>query len=161
MARGPHLFSPSVQSTLWSYQSYSNTKFAQGKNRKVQKGTAASVTTRNMLASYMDSSESGDEEEQHFANYAQAYAQMEFVGPFARTMVQSAKPEQSRADYLGLPALRLSNKKRTQISEQLLRPMIEMEDDREPTMPSQPSLVDSTALFGETSGTPDLALLKR
>jgi hypothetical protein len=71
MARGPLLFSPSVQSTLWSYQSNSNTKLVQGKNRKVQKGTAASGATRNMPASYMDSSESesGDEEEEHFANY--------------------------------------------------------------------------------------------
>jgi hypothetical protein len=160
MARGPLLFSPSVQPTLWSYQSNSNTKLAQGKNRKVQKGTAASGAARNMPASYMDSSESGDEEEEHFANYAQACDQMEFVGPFARTVVQSAKPEQSQVDYFGLPVLRLSCKKRTQISEQLLRPMIEMEYDRKPTIPSQPSLVDSTALFGETSGTPDLALLQ-
>eukprot|EP00291_Cryptomonas_curvata_P005706 CAMPEP_0172198582 /NCGR_PEP_ID=MMETSP1050-20130122/28172_1 /TAXON_ID=233186 /ORGANISM="Cryptomonas curvata, Strain CCAP979/52" /LENGTH=568 /DNA_ID=CAMNT_0012875429 /DNA_START=342 /DNA_END=2048 /DNA_ORIENTATION=- len=160
MARGPHPFSSSVQSTLWSCQGYSNTKFAQGKNLMVQKGTAASSATQNMPPSYMDSSETGDEEK-HFANYAQACNQVEaFVVPFACTMVQSAKPEQSQADYFGLPALRLSNKKRTQISEQLLRLMIEMEYDREPTIPSQPSLVDSTALFGETSGTPDLALLQ-
>jgi hypothetical protein len=57
-----------------------------------------------MPASYMDSSESGDEEEQHFAHYAQACNQMEFVGPFTRTIVQTAKPEQARADYLGLSA---------------------------------------------------------
>ncbi len=81
-------------------------------------------------------------------------------GHFSRTVVKSAKPEQSQVDYFVLPVLRLSYKKRTQISEQLLRPMIEMEDDHEPTIPSQPSLVDSTALFGETSGTPDLALLQ-
>jgi hypothetical protein len=87
MARGPLLLSPSVQSTLWSYHCYGNTNFAQGKNHKVQNGTAASVTTRNMPASYMDPSEYGDEEEQHFANYAQACNQMEFVGPFTRTMV--------------------------------------------------------------------------
>ena len=60
MARGQLLFSPSVQSTLWSYQSNSNTKLVQGNNRKVQKGTAASGATRNMPASYMDFSESGD-----------------------------------------------------------------------------------------------------
>jgi hypothetical protein len=114
-----------------------------------------------MPASYMDSSESGDEADEDFANHAQACDQMEFVGPFARTVVQSAKQEQSLVDYFGPPVLRLSQayKKRTQISE-LLRPMIEMEDDREPTIPSQPSLVDSTALFGKTSGTPDLALLQ-
>ncbi len=115
MARGALLLSTSVQSTLRSYQGYSNTKIAQGKNRKVQKGIAASVTTRNMPASYMDSSEPGDEEEQHFSNYAQACNQMEFVGPFTSTMVQSAKPQQSHADYLGLSASRLTNKKRTQI----------------------------------------------
>jgi hypothetical protein len=60
MAWGPLLFSPSVQSTLWSYQINSNTKLVQGNNRKVQKGTAASGATRNMPASYMDFSESGD-----------------------------------------------------------------------------------------------------
>jgi hypothetical protein len=38
--------------------------------------------------------------------------------------------------------------------------MIETEYDREQTIPSQPSLVDSTALFSETSGMPDLALLQ-
>ena len=47
-----------------------------------------------MPASYMDSSESGNDEEEHFANDAQACDQMEFVGPFARTVVQSAKLEQ-------------------------------------------------------------------
>ena len=166
MARGPHLLSPSVQSTLWSYQGYSNTKFAQGKNRKVQKGTAASSATRNMHPSYMDSSESGDAEKEHFANFAEECNQVGFIWPFARTMVQSAKPEQSSADYLGLSALCLSNKKRTQISEQLLRQMVEANNDRESTVQSQLSLVDSIALFGVTSvrvavtGTPDLAQLQ-
>ena len=101
MARGPLLFSPSVQPTLWSYQSNSNTKLAQGKNRKVQRGTAASGANRNMPASFVDSSDSGDEEEEHFANYVQECDQMEFVGPFACTAVQSAKPEQSQVDYSG------------------------------------------------------------
>ncbi len=58
----------------------------------------------------MDCSESGDEEEERFANYAQACDQMEFVLPFARTVVQSAKQEQSQMDYFGLPVLRLSCK---------------------------------------------------
>jgi hypothetical protein len=69
-----------------------------------------------MPASYMDSSESGDEEEHGeeerlgmslgmrrsvwggaaFAHYAQACNQMEFVGPLTRTMVQTAKPEPAR-----------------------------------------------------------------
>ena len=127
-------------------QGKAHAAFAQGKNRKVQKGNAASAATQNMPALYMSSSESEhDQEEVHFANYAQAcdpfptFARVDsIVGPFARTVVQSARPEQSRADYLGLSAPRLSNKKRTQISEQLLRPMIEMEDDRDPTIPSQP-----------------------
>jgi hypothetical protein len=65
MAWGQLLFSPSVQPTLWSYQSNCKTKITQGKNRKVQKGTAASGATLNMPTSYMDSSESGDEEEEH------------------------------------------------------------------------------------------------
>ena len=166
MARGPLLLSPSVQPTLWSFRGYCNTNLAQGKNRKVQKGTVVSVTTRNMPASYMDPSESEDEEEKHFANYAQACNQMGFVGSFTRTMVHSAKPEQSSADYLGLSAQRLSNKKRTQISEQLLRQMVEASNDRGSTVQSQLSLVDSTALFGMTSvrvavtGTPDLAPLE-
>ncbi len=158
MARGPLLRTY----PLYGYQGYCNTKIAQGKNHKVPKGIAAAVTTRNMPASYMDPSEFGDEE----ANYAQACNQMEFVGPFTRTMVHSAKPEQSRADYLGLSAQRLSNKKRTQISEQLLRQMVEANNDSESTVQSKLSLVDSTALFGMTcvrvavTGTPHLALTK-
>jgi hypothetical protein len=108
-----------------------------------------------MPASYMDFSGSGDDEEEHFANYARAFDQIELVGPIARTVVQSAKPEQSQVDYFGLPALRLSYKKRAQISEQHLRQMVES------TAPSQLSLVDSTPLFGVTyirvavTGTPD------
>ena len=50
----PLLLSPSVQPTLWSYQDYGNTEIAHGKNHRVQKGIAASVTPRNMPASYMD-----------------------------------------------------------------------------------------------------------
>ncbi len=84
-------------------------------------GTAASGTTRNMPASYMDSRESGDDEEEHFANYVQACDQIEFVRPFVRTVVQSAITEKSQVDYFGLPMIRLAYKKRTQISEQLLR----------------------------------------
>jgi hypothetical protein len=72
----------------------------------------------------MSSDASEHEEEVHFANYAQAcvpfpvFDRVEsLVGPFARKVVQSAKPDQSRADYLGLSAQRLSNKKRTQNTE--------------------------------------------
>ncbi len=56
--------------------------------------------------------------------------------------------------------------KRTQISEQLLRQMVEASNDRESTVQSELSLVDDTALFGMTSvrvavtGTPDLAPLE-
>jgi hypothetical protein len=93
---------------------------------------------------------------------------MEFVRPFARTVVQSAKPEQSQADNFGLPALCLSNKKCMHISEQHLRQMVAVEHYGESTALSQLFLVDSTALFAVTysrccvavTGTPDLAPLQ-
>jgi hypothetical protein len=44
MARGPFLFSPSFQSTLWSYQSNSNTKIAQGK--RFRRGLLLQAQTR-------------------------------------------------------------------------------------------------------------------
>jgi hypothetical protein len=67
---------------------------------------------------------------------------------------------------LCLPVLCLSYKKRTQISEQHLRQMVEADHDRESTAPSQISVIDSTALICVTyirvavTGTPDLAPLQ-
>ena len=85
------------------------------------------------------------EEEVHFANYAHAcepfpvFTRVEsIVGPFVRKVVQSARPDQSRADYLGLSAHRLSNKKRTQITEQLLSKDIELDNGLAYPMQSPP-----------------------
>jgi hypothetical protein len=94
---------------------------AHGKNHKAQKG-AAPHATRPMPSSsgYMCSSEEEQSgEEVHFANYVQACDQVptsthveSSIGPFNRTVVQSAKPRQYLRDYFGLSAQRLSNKKR-------------------------------------------------
>ena len=92
---------------------------AQGKNHKAQKGAAVQAT-RPIPSSYMGSSEEEQsDEEVHFANYARVcdpvptFTRAESIlGPFQRTVVQSAKPKQSLQDYFGLSAQRLSNKKR-------------------------------------------------
>ena len=89
-----------------------------------------------MPATYMSSSASEHEEEVHFANFAQAcgplpvFTRVESLGgPFVRKVVQSARPDQSRADYIGLSAQRFSNKKRMQITEEeLLSPEIELDN---------------------------------
>ena len=142
MARGPLLFSPSVQSIIWSNQGNSNTKIAQGMNRKAQKGATAST-------------------------FSPVYS----IGIFRRNVVQSANLEQSESDCFGPPAARLSEKKRTQQPENLcenlcIRQAVEAEYDRKTTASSQLSHIDSSALLGvrnarvAVTGTPDLAPLQ-
>ena len=89
------------------------------KNRKAQKGTGAG-SAQSLPTSYNLNSSEESEEEVHFAHYAQAcdpfptFKAESIVGPFRRTVVQSAipGPSMSRAGYFGPSALDLSNKKR-------------------------------------------------
>jgi hypothetical protein len=126
---------------------------AQGKNRKAQKGAAASTATRLMPASYINSSASEEsEEEVHFANLAQTYEHFpnfdrveSIVGPFRRNVVQSAKPKPSREDYFGPSASRLSLKKRPDLSAELYRQLEEANKVQAMDMSPQHALVSRTA----------------
>jgi hypothetical protein len=84
---------------------------ALGKTHNGQEAKTAQCAAPVMPATYMNSSASEHEEEVHLNHYAQACGPLpvftrvqSLAGPFTRKVVQSAKPDQSGVDYLGISA---------------------------------------------------------